>query len=873
MLTHHKKKSAYKTAFLSQFFWPLSIWDVAVRNDSLLTLKRSRISIGHAGFFLTIFLQFSPNCALAQTIININEKISSFASIESSDGAILNVGPEGSIITGNKDSITSSNFIISINILGNIIAEDAQALYLDSTISGFLELRNGGKLINNSATKSTVNYNSIRGFLSRIDKESSVTNYSSNQSATSYAFSIQNSIIDIENSGTISGPNGILVKGEESFKTYAENRFKLTNSGTLKSNLNNYAIQIEGATFVEINNSGTIIGDIKILYKSSPTTGKVNDQLPIYLNNSGTIIGSIALGNDSIEDDENGEYSSYINLESGGKIIGDISFGNLRQNFNIAKNATFDGQISGILSTINLAGNLNFTNSGNFTGNIIGSGTGNLNLGTTTQIIDGNLTLNSGDNLGIRFSSDDVFGNITTSGSANIDANTKISVSFAPNYISLTKGSKYKIVQGDSGSNIQAINNQNINSNQFSILKFGSEVVDNSLYLVLLDRADASYVSSNYNSRAVYHNLSQIGFNQTGNMALFQKYIDISQSRSDTDKVLQSAIVQSDDGIRQNSLNILANTFRSIENKLDQDRVFLLEKRDTSKKCNFSADFNQQSQKNIDSWIQIFNTSAKQEASDISNQGYNSNINGIIFGFEKTFNKKINSGLAFALANSTIDSLDNLKETNVETYQINAYSGYLGNKIFFDSILSFSFNNYKSKRDIKIINSRSNGNFGGNTYSAKIRSGVFHKINQNFIVIPQSSLTFSSNNVGSYTENGAENMNLKVQSNKTDFLEGLIGINFLHKNFSYNDFSTSQQLKISYGYDFIGKQQTIISGFEGQNTNFITKKAEYDQSSLRLGFSIDFSKINSFLINGEYGFEHKAQYNSHSLILRGSYNF
>ena len=548
---------------------------------------------------------------------------------------------------------------------------------------------------------------------------------------------------------------------------------------------------------------------------------------------------------------------------------------------------------------------LNFTESGSFAGNVIGSGTGALNLGTTTQSLTGNLTLNAGDTLGVTFAADGSFGNLTTTGAANVSSDSKIAVSLASDYSYLTDGSRYKVLQGGTGSNVSGISDANINvngsgSNGFSVLKFSSQAVDNnSLYLVV-SRAEASYVSSNTNSQEVYNNLNQIGSSATGNLALFQRYIDSSSSQSDVDAALKSATPQADDGIRQTSLNVMNNSFRNIENRLDQVRRNSLFKKNNSKQNSsdkggvsfklVSATPTEPDQvaatevvklenpdsffKDLNTWAQTFGTSAKQsQLGNNGGEGYNSNSNGFIFGFDKAISKKTNLGLALTYANSNIKALDGIKKTGVDTYQISAYSGHNHGKYFLDTMAAFAFNNYNSTRAINSINTRANGKFSGETYSAKIRGGFFHELDQNFTLVPESSLTFSNNATNSYNETNAGTMNLNVRSNSTNFLEGRAGLNLLYKKISRNGFTISPQLKVSYGYDFLGQRQNITSSFEGQSSSFNTQAAKYDKSSFRLGFAIDLYRQDSLSLSSEYTFEDKAKYQSHSAFLRGGYRF
>lgn len=749
--------------------------------------------------------------------------------------SVINVASGGLVATIGIDSAVLFTAITgaTANISGGVTSSNASAIDSYESNNTKITLDGSGFMSNESDTANTVFINTnLNNLIELKTATTSITNNS--QASGAYAVGIYNSTSTVNNAGKISGGGGILLTGSSTNAT-------INNSGTIEStdptNPNNYAIKIE-----------------------SNATGQIN--------NSGTITGNIDLGTSS---------SSSITLQSGGSNTGKVTFGNSAQVFNINQGSTFNGSIAGTLSEANLAGALNFTEDGSFTGNIIGSGTGNLNLGATTQVIDGSLTLSDGDTLKVAFESDGSFGNLRTTQAANVSENSKIAISLTSQYSYLTDGSSYKILQGGAGSDIATISASNIDvnnsgSNGFSVLRFTTQSYDQSLFL-LVTHAKASYVSSDINAQSVYNNINQIGSAATGQLALFQNYIQNSSSQNDVEKALKSATTQSDDGIRQTSLNVMNNSFRNIENRLDQIRVnsFFAEPKDDDLSILKEAPTEKQG---IKAWAQTFGASAKQnQLSNNGGEGYKSSSNGFIFGFDKAISKKTNLGLALTYANSNIKSLDSLKKTGVDTYQLNVYSGYNSNGYFLDSIAAFAFNNYNSSRNINSVNTRASGKFNGETYSAKIRGGFFHELGSNFTLAPESSLTFSNNRTANYRETGAGTMNLNVESSQTNFLEGRAGLNLLYKTIRKNGLAISPQIKVSYGYDLLGDRQNITNSFEGQSSSFNTKTAKYDGSSLRLGFAIDLYRIDSLSLSSEYSFEDKTKYQSHSAFLRGGYSF
>lgn len=117
-------------------------------------------------------------------------------------------------------------------------------------------------------------------------------------------------------------------------------------------------------------------------------------------------------------------------------------------------------------------------------------------------------------------------------------------------------------------------------------------------------------------------------------------------------------------------------------------------------------------------------------------------------------------------------------------------------------------------------------------------------------------------------------MNLRVSRNSTKFLEGRVGLNLNYKIITANKSVITPQLKVSYGYDFIGKKTNAInSTFVGQTASFTTKTAAYDPSSFRVGGSINFISLNSFDLSAEYHLEIKSKYRSNFGLIKLGYKF
>lgn len=133
------------------------------------------------------------------------------------------------------------------------------------------------------------------------------------------------------------------------------------------------------------------------------------------------------------------------------------------------------------------------------------------------------------------------------------------------------------------------------------------------------------------------------------------------------------------------------------------------------------------------------------------------------------------AGLSVGFIDSQIDSNDNLKSTNIKSFQGNIYSQYSLEKLFINSNLGFSVNEFDSKRSIPLTQKRAASTHNGQTYFAQIQLGLNQKLKNDYIATPFLTLSAAKNAVDSYQENSANELNLRVKEKSANFLELRLG--------------------------------------------------------------------------------------------------
>jgi outer membrane autotransporter protein len=830
--------------------------------------------------------------------------------------------------------VMSSASYGEINLNSGTISSDAT--------SSFSNYYNAISLFSYS-NKTDVNYkiNTAKNTLITSNKQTAISSIFgkltvSNAGTISgnYGIFSQGSGLDVTNSGTIIGTAAAIDSKSSGVSPDAINL--ITNTGLIRGNITMHDVK------ASITNSGLIEGNInsstgKLTISNnensegleSKITGNIdlgtNSESSLTLN-GGSIIGNVTVRNDSQEvnlgeGSYNGEIDgaasslgtvnitkkftlkspsaigstngvNTLNINNGSNLIANGS-SNVN-NLNILSGGVLTLGSDNIFATnTSVAGTLDFGNSNrSFNSNVLGSGSGTFNIGSASHTVNGDLTINSGDTIAVTLLESEAIGSIKASGAATVASGAKIAVGLESAYRYIKDGSSYKIVSGESGSDITAVTNDNINVNKsgsnkaFQVLTFTSSASGNDLYLNA-SRLSAAEITDNKNSQKIYTLINKIGDSATGELKEFQKYIDTSSSSTQIEKAIESASPQNDGGIQRNSVTIVNNSVHTTEKRLDIIRISSLNPAPSSTTNGMITENDSKTiggglnssgissgDKEIDQgiWGQVFGSVAKQNSSS-QDGGFRSTSSGVAFGYDKEISKGSHLGIAISYANSKVKSTDSLKQTDVDTYQANIYNGKTFGKYFLDTIVGFAWNDYNSNRAIPSINKTAESNYQGQSYISKARTGFIQDIGHGFNLIPELSLSFVHNRNNNYSETGAGSMNLDVQGSSTNFLEGRGGLKLGYHTITKEGTKITPEIRVSYGYDFIGDRQTITSNFAGQTATFSSLSSKVDQRSFRAGAGIDFANINEITLSADYNYERKSEYYSHSGSLKARYSF
>ena len=528
-----------------------------------------------------------------------------------------------------------------------------------------------------------------------------------------------------------------------------------------------------------------------------------------------------------------------------------------------ARIANSDSSHANIINAqdINVTGRLDLMDATTITGNLTMLGSSaELNTSGYSQTINGDFTTSSGSMMIVTVQTPSTADEITVSGAADIAAGSKLYLAFTGGSTTAA-GSTYTIIDGGVGSSINQILDSDILINGVATNRYLNYLLHTSVsgddLLLLVQNMAIDVTTSNISSQNVSTAIDNL-VSPSGNLATLQDYLlDTGNSNADRAAALESATPQSDNGINQFAFSNSQASIDIVEDRVD---IYFKGEGDASDELGRSV------------WAQGFGARAGQDSSSTA-QGFDSRSAGFEMGIDKEISDLSMLGVSASYSNSTIDSNDRLKNTDVDSYQLNLYGAYELEDYLLSSVVGFTWNEYTSSRNIPVAPAVANADFSGQTYTAKIQGSTTRYLADNIYLTPKAGVTLAYNTVENYTETGAGTLNLNVDNDNSPFLEGNIGADIGKEFMTDAGTKITPKVSIGYGYDFIADNQSTTSSFIGQTPIFKSQGAEVEKSSLNLGAGVNIYQKNSVTLSADYDYKYKSNYQSNSGVLRVRYAF
>ena len=496
------------------------------------------------------------------------------------------------------------------------------------------------------------------------------------------------------------------------------------------------------------------------------------------------------------------------------------------------------------------------------------------NLGTNTLAINGALTTNAGGTISTTFASDAVFGKIVATGNSAIDGG---GVTVIPTVTgALTDGTTYRIVSAPSGTNgapVTVINNSPRYT--FSGLPTTLGNVD----IRLSGIAPLSTLVTDPGALAVAPTL------------------DMNAPVGSDLRVIQDAIAGlSTTGAIDNALEqlapgntnlaapwVAAQTTRLFEDlwmaQMDQIQSACCDTNCEPNKPNVATHLNacKDTEQKGKWWAKGFGSQGEQGSVNNMN-GYDTEAYGLMLAYDKPLNNQTRVGLGGGYAKSTIDGNNSSGSTDINSYQITGYLHHTPGPWFVQAAVTAGVNDYESTRHIVFpgVNRTATSDYTGQQYSGIVTVGRHYQVNETTIT-PLASLQASHIRVGSYTESGAGDANLRIESQDYNFVQSTLGVKAERVIRSGNR-TYAPEVHAKWLHDFKSTTMEQDAAFTGGGASFNAQGIKQDRDLFNIGAGVTFLSCNcekdAWTVKGLYDYKwNDSEYSSHQVSLIAGLKF
>jgi len=221
--------------------------------------------------------------------------------------------------------------------------------------------------------------------------------------------------------------------------------------------------------------------------------------------------------------------------------------------------------------------------------------------------------------------------------------------------------------------------------------------------------------------------------------------------------------------------------------------------------------------------------------------GFKADTYGFVLGRDKEQDDGSRLGFAYSFSDSDVSGKGSGQSvTKVDTHQLMFYGDKKIDQFLFEGMAGFSDNNNTASRRINQsgLNRVAIGKF--NSRSIFTRGSLSRDIKNPFGE-GVARLTFgasaSNTNNSSYTETGANSLNMNVNPDDTETLVGFTGLKFNKKLDTQSIETKMLELRLGASYDFAGDTSTSIASYTGGGNAFSVDGNPVDQLGVNFGLS------------------------------------
>ncbi|MFH1815950.1 MAG: autotransporter domain-containing protein [Pseudomonadota bacterium] len=491
------------------------------------------------------------------------------------------------------------------------------------------------------------------------------------------------------------------------------------------------------------------------------------------------------------------------------------------------------------------------------------------NLNENTLVITGALTTNAGGVIRTTMLSDAVFGKITVD-TSNINAG---GVTVIPTVTgTLTNGTTYKIVDAPAGT-VGAVVSVINNNPRYTFAGLPTVTGDVNIRLTGVAPLDTLVTAP---GAVVIGPILDVNAPANSDLLTVQDAIAVLP----TTAAINNALVQ----LAPGATNLAAPRVAGQTAQLFDD-LWMARLNEMQDLCdpqrNPAAPANAPQCKGFERqgnwWAKGFGNTGRQR--DVNEQsGYKTETYGLMLAYDIPLSTDTRIGLGGGYANAKIDDNNSSGQTKLDSYHLTGYVNHSPGPWFVRGAVSVGTDRYDGSRSIVFpgVTRVASADYKGHHYSAIISAGQ-HYFFSGTTITPLASLQASRIHVGSYSETGAGDINLRVDSQDYDILQSGLGVK-AERRIEVGNGNVYPEVHFKWLHDFASTTTEQTAAFTGGGGRFKLEGIDQDRDLFNVGAGVAFASCNcvdnAWTVKGLYDYKwNQSKFSSHQVAIVASYVF
>ena len=235
-------------------------------------------------------------------------------------------------------------------------------------------------------------------------------------------------------------------------------------------------------------------------------------------------------------------------------------------------------------------------------------------------------------------------------------------------------------------------------------------------------------------------------------------------------------------------------------------------------------------------------------------------------------------GIAGGWGHLDVDVDDRGFDGEADVYQGSIYGAWVGERFYISGLARYARAEMESSRDIvfgtgTVIDRKADADYDGNEYGGYVEAGYVVAAPSGFQIEPMAALHVIHLDQDSFTESGADSINLAVDDNDWTSIVPSGGIR-VHKTFLIDEFEDLRilpELRVRFGYELGDDDRDMDALITGATTGgaFTVQGARMNRAGLQVGAGWSVIRGDDLGLFIQYDVNLNDDFVGHSLALGG----